>query len=346
MTKRKIVISALVVSVLAIGWGWKKHHSLSAMPETPAVMVSASVVKEASLPVDVNAIGTLVAARKVDVTPELAGHVIHVFPADGAFVKAGAPLVQLSDATYKAQLESAKAQLVFSERKYNRMQQLVKRGFVSQQTIDELLADLKEKRASAQEIEVLVNRMQLTAPFDGVVGKFKVNPGDYVNVGQGLVTLTDTKHLRIEYNVPERYVSLLKQGQEVKITTSSYPGKIFIGKVAFISPTITADNRSIAIYADVLNEENLLKPGMFANVAQSLGNEEHALIIPARSLIPMMDGEQVYKIVDGKALPVTVMIGKRAGDNVQILQGLTSGDVVITDGQLKVQTGVPVKTKS
>ncbi len=188
--------------------------------------------------------------------------------------------------------------------------------------------------------------MKLTAPFDGMVGKSKVNPGDYVTTGQSVVTLTDTKHLRIEYNVPEKYLPALKLAQEVKIKTSTYPEKTFIGKVAFISPTINTDNRSVALYANVPNNDNVLAAGMFVNVSQSLGLEKHVLMVPSRSLVPVLDGVQVYKVVDGKAFAVPVLIGKRTEKNVQIIQGLSSGDTVITDGQLKLKNNMPIKIKT
>jgi membrane fusion protein (multidrug efflux system) len=160
-----------------------------------------------------------------------------------------------------------------------------------------------------------------------------------------LVTLTDTKHLRIEYNVPDKYLSLLKLGQKVKIKTSAYPGREFIGKVAYISPTINTDTRTVPIYAEITNEDNVLAPGMFVNVTQSLGVEKQVLMVPSRSLVPVLDGEQVFKVVNGKAYGVTVSIGKRTEETVQILQGLSQGDKVITDGQLKVKNGAAVKVK-
>lgn len=222
---------------------------------------------------------------------------------------------------------------------------LGKRGAIAKQAIDQAEADLKERQADADESEVMLNKMTLIAPFDGVVGKSKVSPGDYVTIGQSVVSLTDIEHLRIEYNVPDKFKPLLKIGQNVRISTTAYPGKIFSGKVSFISPTINTDSRSISLYADVPNDNNLLAPGMFVDIIHTLDSDERVAMIPARSLVPILDGEQVYKIVEGKAYAVTVLIGKRSTDSVQITQGLAPGDVVITDGQLKVKNGLPVKIK-
>jgi membrane fusion protein (multidrug efflux system) len=341
--KKKTILASLLV--LAVIWGIHKYRSSSASSQPNAVWVQAIKVQESSLPLQAQAIGSLV-ARSVEITPEVSGHVREIYFHDGAFVKQDTALIQLDDAIYKAKHESSKAQLSYSENDYKRKSLLGKQGAIAQQAIDQAYADLKEKKANTQESEVMLNKMRLAAPFDGMVGKSKVNLGDYVTTGQSVVTLTDTQHLRIEYNVPEKFLPLLKPGQEVKITAAAYPNKTFIGKVSFISPTISVENRSISLYAEVSNDNNELAPGMFVNVTQSLGSEEKVVMVPARSLVPALDGEQIYKILDGKAYAVTVLTGKRANEYVQVTQGLKPGDFLITDGQLKLRNGMPVQVKS
>lgn len=343
MNKRKSIIIATLV-ILSV-WGIIKYRSGHANYQPQTVWVAASAVKETTLPLETRAIGTLV-ARSVDITPEVAGHVDKILFKDGTFVTKGTPLIQLDDAVFQAQYQSAKAQLGLSESNYKRSILLIKYGAITKQAVDQAAADLKEKQAIADESAVRMQKMLLTAPFDGVIGKSNVNPGDYVNIGQKLVSLTDVKHLRVEYNISERRLASLKLGQHVKITAAAYPGKTFDGVVSFISPTINISSRSLALYADVPNDNQLLAPGMFVNVVQGLGTETKVVMIPARSLVPVSDGEQVYKIVDGKAFAIDVLIGQRKADDVQITAGLSPGDVVITDGQIKVRNGMPVKIKT
>jgi membrane fusion protein (multidrug efflux system) len=340
--KKKLIFGGAILLTVFCVWKYRSH---SAMPSAPDPTVEVATVKEITMPLEVHAIGTLVAARNIEITPEIPGHIVKILFQDGEFVNAGTSLIQLNDAAYKTKSQVAKARLAFSEGKFERIAKLAKKNFVAKQTVDEVEADLKEKRADAEESEEMLNRLRLTAPFSGVLGKSKANPGDYVTIGQPLVTLTDIKHLRIEFSVPERFLSSLKIGQPVKINTAAYPGREFIGKLAFIAPTINADNRSIALYADIANDDDLLKAGMFVDVMQSLGTEQHAFMVPARTLVPTMEGKQIYKVVAGKVAVTTVLIGKRIGNDVQITQGLNSDDVVITDGQLKVKNGVSVKIK-
>jgi len=343
MQRNKIWL-ILVALLIAFLWGIHVYRSATAESDADVVWVAAAPVKTAALPMTAHAIGTLV-ARSVQITPEIAGHVEKIFFHDGAEVAQGEPLIQLDDAIYKAKNASAAAQLVYSQNNYNRMVLLGKQGAIAKQAIDQANADLQQKKADAEESAVMLKKMTLTAPFAGVVGESKVNPGDYVTIGQSVVTLTDTQHLHLEYNVPEKLLPFLKIGQVVKITSSTYPSKVFFGKVSFISPTINTDNRSISLYAEVPNNQKVLASGMFVNATQSLGEDKRVMLVPARSLVPGIDGEQIYKIVNGKAQAVNVKLGKRVKDEVEIVAGLAIGDQIITDGQLKVKNGMTVKVK-
>ncbi|HTM63308.1 MAG TPA: efflux RND transporter periplasmic adaptor subunit [Gammaproteobacteria bacterium] len=343
MRKKILILFVLGASFAALS-AYKIFHR-NAVGEMNSVLVKASQVQETELPQEIHVIGTL-AARSVQITPEMPGHVNAILFKDGAFVSKGDVLVQLDDAVYKAKFESAKAKFNYSDNNYRRMALLGKKGIIAQQAIDQADSDLKERRADMQEAEVMLNKMKLTAPFDGVVGSSRVNPGDYVTIGQNIVALTDTRHLRIEYSVPEKYLPHVKIGQKISVTAAAFPGKTFTGVLSFISPTINTDNRSIALYAEIDNPDNLLAAGMFVEAQQMLGSMEHALMIPSRSIMPVLEGAQVYKIVDGKAFSVNVMIGQRTADTVQITQGLSKHDTVITDGQLKVKNGTPVKVQS
>lgn len=345
LSHKKSIVAVILLLAIFFGLFYFKHHRVPAVIPEEAVVIEATAVKQGTIAIEAHAIGTLTAAKTVPVTPEIAGHVAKILFQDGTFVKEGTPLIQLDDAVFKAKLESAKANLHFSEANYNRMVLLGKSGAISKQAIEQAQADLQEKRASAKESQVTVDKMTLTAPFDGMIGQIKVNPGNYVQVGQELVTLTDTHHLRVEYSVPEKYLPQLKLGQEVKLTTNTYPGKEFIGKVAYISPTIDTDNRTISLYADVDNTQGLLTSGLFVNVVQFLGTEKNGLMVPVVSLVPTIDGQQVYKIVDNKAVPVSVTIGQRTEDSAQVLSGLTAGDIVVIAGQEKLKEGTSVKIK-
>lgn len=340
--QRKNIFILFIIAILCIWYVVKSHHAnLSMSPD--AVIVEVATVKQGVIPIQANAIGTLIAAQHVKLTPEIEGHVAKVLFQDGAFVKLGTPLIQLDDAIDKAKLDSAKADLTFSEANYKRMTFLGKRGAISQSAIEQAFAEYTEKKAHVEEYQVTLDKRLLRAPFDGVLGKCKVNIGDHVAVGQELVSLTDTQHLRVEYTVSEKYLSALKIGQAVNISTSAYPGKVFIGKVSFISPTISAEDRTISLYADLSNDQGLLTSGLFVNVTHFLQNQNNALLIPVNSLMSTIDGQQVYKMINDKVSAQPIKIGQRYQDSIQVLEGLKLTDRVVIAGQEKLREGASVK---
>ncbi len=343
MSRKKIFMMLGVLIIFGICW-MKLHHAKPSIL-SEAVVVEIEKVKQANIPVTVHAIGSLVAAKNVQLAPETAGQVEKVLFQDGMFVKQGTPLIQLNSAEYQAKLDSAEASLMLSETTYNRMAKLANKEIISRQDLTKALADFKESKAAAQESRAMLDKMRLVAPFDGVVGKSLVNPGDHVSAGQALVSLTDTHHLHVEYTIPESYVALLKLGQAITVTASTFPGKNFVGHVAYIAPTINTQDRTISLYAEVPNDDQVLVSGLFVNIEQALGEQSNALLIPEKSLIATIDGQQVYTVVDGKAHSVAVTLGQRTAQSVQILQGLQANDVVVTAGQEKIREGVSVKAK-
>jgi membrane fusion protein (multidrug efflux system) len=347
MNKRKLLIigAIAIIALVSLIYGIKHHRNQSrAIQDT--VIVEATHVIVGDIPLQAKAVGTLSAAKNVEITPEFAGLVSAVLFQDGTFVKQGTPLIQLDDKVFKSKAESAKAALFYSETNFKRMQLLGKQGVIAKQAIDSALAELKQKQADAEQSQVALDKMKLIAPFDGVLGKSQVSPGNYVTVGQSLVSLTDIQHLRVEYSISEKYLPQLKLGQTVKITTNAYPGKEFVGKVSYISPTINAEDRTISLYADITNEDRSLTAGLFVSATQFLGVNKNAILVPAESLLATIDGQKVFKIVDGKAISAPVKIGERTSASAQIIEGITQNDVIVTAGQEKLKDGMPVEIKS
>ncbi len=338
---KRVLCAAVVLAI--VGYVVYSHYRAKGMSAAaPAVTVAAIQLKPQTIALKAQVMGNLT-ARSVAISPETAGHISAVKFTDGATVAAGSVLFQLDNATYRARSESAEAQFIYSEKDYERKALLGAKGVVAKQAVDQAQAALKEKRASAEEARVALAKQTLAAPFAGRVSQALVNPGDYVTIGQHLVTLTDTHHLHVEYSLPETYLPNLQIGQTVEVRSNAYPNQVFLGKLAYISPTLTASNRSLALYAEIPNEKDQLAAGMLVDVVQNLGKNESVLMVPAKSLMPVLDGMQVYKVMDNRAYTVDVVVGKRIGQNVQIVSGLKMGDTVVTDGQLKLTNGAPVK---
>lgn len=339
----KTSVILILIILIGIALLWRKYHQANVVPPQELIAVEVVKVKLGQLPIEGHAVGALVAAKNIQLTPEVIGKVAKILVYDGTFVAEGTPLIQLENTVNKAKADSARANLNYSKTSFQRLVILGKKGAIAQETIDKARADLEEKKATAKEICTLADKMLIKAPFSGVLGKVLVNPGEFVNIGQKLVSLTDTKNLRVEFKLSEDYLAELKIGQQVTITTSAYPGKAFYGKVAYIAPTINTEDRTISIYADVPNQDGKLTAGLFVNVTELMGNKKNIILIPANSLLATIDGQQVFKVVEGKAVPTPIKIGIRTADQVQVVQGIKTGDLVVSAGQQKIKEGTLVK---
>ncbi len=345
-TKKGVALLVVFVCMLVGSIYYIKYHKKKKKKKSDAIVVEMKAVVQGSIPIVAETVGTLVANKHVQLISESAGQVKKIFVRDGQAVAEGQAILQLDDTVYRAKADSAKANLVFSEANYNRMVILSKKGAVSLQILDQALANLKEKRAIEKESRTLAEKMLIKAPFNGVLGKIKVTEGEHVNVGQSLTFLTDTKNLRVEFNISDKYLAKLKVGQQVTLKTSAYPKQAFYGKVSFIAPTINSEDHTISIAADVPNQDSALTAGLFVNVTHLLGEANQVLLIPSVSILATIDGQQVYKVVNGKAVPVPVVVGQRTLDQVEIMEGLKLNDIVVVAGQHKLREGVTVTNKA
>ena len=314
-------------------------------PATPApgsVTVEAVKVVSESLPQTITAVGSLRSDESVTLRPEVAGRISGIQFQEGQPVAKGAMLVRLDPAVPQAEAQQARANLVLAKTKWDRAVDLAKSNFISGQAKDEAENNYKVAEASAQLAEAKLAKMDLRAPFSGVIGLRSVSVGDYVKEGADLVNLESIDPLKVDFRVPEIYMRQVKVGQPLQVQLDALPGRTFEGKVFAVNPLIDAAGRSVVIRAMVRNPDTSLRPGMFARVRLITRDAQDALVLPEQALVPQGDQQFVYRILDGKAVRTKVDVGQRRDSKVEILTGVDKGDMVVTAGQLKLRDGAPV----
>jgi RND family efflux transporter MFP subunit len=174
----------------------------------------------------------------------------------------------------------------------------------------------------------------LTAPFDGMIRERKVSRGDYITVGEPLVTLVRIHPLRLRLAVPERDAANVRVNQPVKLTIEGDPVE-HTGRVARISPAISEDNRTLLVEAEVPNQDGRLRPGSFARAKIETVSAEPTVLVPFSAVVSFAGIDKVMGVEGGKAVEKRVRTGRRAGDQVEILEGVVAGDpVVVAPGNL------------
>jgi membrane fusion protein (multidrug efflux system) len=169
----------------------------------------------------------------------------------------------------------------------------------------------------------------------------RVSVGALISPGDVITTLDDTSVIKLDFSVPETFVSILREGLSVRATAPAYPGRTFAGKVASIDSRVDMNTRSVTVRALLANEDGALKAGMFLNVSLAK-DDRQTLIIPEEALTPEAEKQFVFVVADGKAQRREVRIGGRSPGSVEILAGLDAGERVIVEGTQKVRDGAPV----
>jgi membrane fusion protein (multidrug efflux system) len=308
--------------------------------------VEVTKVKTLRIQDDAQAVGTLRSRQSVTLRPEVSGRIAQIGFADGARVRRGQLLVQLDDVLQRAELSQSQAQLSIARANLKRNQELVAENFVAQRVLDESQANLQVAEAQVALAQARLQRMRVTAPFDGTVGLRSINLGEYVKDGADLVNLEDTSALTVDFRLPERYQTRIKPGQSVQVQLDALPGQSFVARVQAVDPLLDANGRSVAVRAVLPpSPAGDLRPGMFARVLTVFAVNEAALVVPEEALVPQGGKQFVFKLEkdgEGDAAKLVskrteVQLGVRQGAQVQVVAGVAEGDTVVVAGQQRLQ---------
>ena len=383
---KRMIIMLIGVGVLLggiVGFNLFKGYMMGkymASQPTPPATVTATKADFQEWQSALNAVGTLRAVRGVDVTSEVAGLVRTVGFRSGDEVRAGAVLAQLNADSDIAQLHALEAAADLAQTVYDRDKAQLDAQAISKAQVDADAADLKNKRALVAQQQALIDKKTIRAPFGGKLGITTVNPGQYLNPGDKLVTLQSIDPVYVDFYVPQQQLPLVALGQKVTLEADAYKGQPFEGKVNAINPKVDPNTRNVQMEAIVPNPKKLLLPGMFATVRVTAGGEQRYLTLPQTAITFNPYGDTVFiakaappkdakgnepkdikggepkgekaekggQAKDGKEAPalvaqqVFVTTGPRRGDQVAILKGIEPGADVVTSGTVKLKNGTPL----
>lgn len=327
---------------------WVANTPVSApAPQTPApknegVLVDVVFAKEQRLAQQVTAVGSLLAQNATMVRAESSGRIARILFEEGTAVRAGTTLVLLDTDVLQAELQQAQAQLSLATSRSRRATQLSKQGFISAQAQDESASEQAVALAQVNIIKTKMDKSQIKAPFDGVLGLRNVSVGDYVNNGTDIVSLASIDKLQVDFRVPEQYLSQLYVGSAIRLRLDAQADQEFVGQVNAISPLVDEQGRSVLLRAHVPNDKGVLRPGLFARVIVDLA-EVDAIMVPETALSPAGQAQYVYRVVgENMAQRIEVAVGIRRDGWVQVT-GIQAGDKILTTGLQKVQDGSQIR---
>jgi membrane fusion protein (multidrug efflux system) len=312
-------------------------HSISG---PPPVTVEAVTVEPQTMRDIVDLVGALEAEESVVIRPETEGIIQTVEFEEGHEVGAGALLFRLRNAEEQALLNEAQARLVLAEEEFRRATVLAGKNALSQAELDRARAQLRVAEAQRNRREVELQRTEVRASFEGVLGARLVSPGDRVDSNTDLVRLDAVDRLRLVFSLPEIALALARVGSKLELRVVPFPDETFTGEVYFVAPALDPRNRRLLVKGIVANPNHRLRPGMFANIRVEVARKENALVVPEAAIAYDATGAFVWRIrADKTAERVSVEKGIRHEGNVEITSGLSAGDRIVSGGTHKVVGG-------
>ncbi|HLF33528.1 MAG TPA: efflux RND transporter periplasmic adaptor subunit [Cyclobacteriaceae bacterium] len=285
--------------------------------------------------------GNILPNEQIEIRSELSGRIEVLNFSEGSFVKKGTLLVKVDDTELRAQLQKLEAQMTQAKADEVRKKQLIDVSGITREEYDASVTRVKELDADIKLIRTRIGKSSITAPFDGFVGLRLASPGAYVSPGDIISTLVETDPAKIEFNVPEKYVGGIAKDLDITFKLSGGT-EVFSGKVYATDPMIDANSRALKIRALCSNKANKLFPGAYVEVTLQLEKIDNAIMIPTMALVPLMNGENVYLINNGKVKLTQVSTGLRNERMIQVVSGIDKGDTLAVTGLLALRDGIPV----
>jgi len=331
---------------------------ISQAPKPVATVASTTATAETWTP-RLPAIGTFRAIQGIDVAPQVGGVIRALNFDSGKEVVKGEPLLELDDSVEEADLKANTATLKNADLALERQRQLITGGSTAKSTLDAAQAQRDSAAAAVERTKALISQKILTAAFAGRLGLRRVDLGQYVSPGTSIVTLLQLDPILVDFPVPEQAIATLAIGQDVEIGVDAYPNRTFKGKISSIDARVSAETRNVLVRAEVKNEAKELRPGMFANVGVLSGKPQQVVTVPRTAVSFSLYGDSVLVAKPVPPPPGSaqaaqtdqqfeterrvVRIGDSRGERVQILEGLAAGEVVISEGQVKLQPNARVR---
>ncbi|WP_306519618.1 efflux RND transporter periplasmic adaptor subunit [Rheinheimera sp.] len=345
--KSILIAFGLLLLVLAIVAGIKAEQIFTMIKSgesfvPPPESVSVYQAKLQSWPQTYTAIGTVEADEGITISAQVPGKVKRIAFQSGAYVQAGEVLVEQEAVNEKAQLDAAQARLKLAQASYQRLVELRKRNIASQSELDTAVQQVESAKGDVDDLRATLEKKQIRAPFDGRVGIRQVDLGTDLQVGTAIVSLQATNRVRVNFPIPQGWLSQISRGLDVSVAVGDAEGSTVAGKITAIGTEINPTTRNAMVQSSLDNADNKLMPGMAVSTTVTLSEPLQVLAVPSTAVIYAPFGDTVFvadkdeKTGALKARQQFVRLGQSRGDFVEVLDGIKAGESVVSAGAFKL----------
>jgi membrane fusion protein (multidrug efflux system) len=318
----------------------------------PPTTVTSATVQKADWQPMLTAVGSINPVQGAMISAELPGIVSEINFQSGTLVKKGDILLKLDASAEQAQLRAAEAEAELAKADFERARDLAARKVISPAELDAASSKYEQRKAVVENIQSVIAKKEIRAPFDGAAGIRTVNAGEMVTIGRALVTLQALDQVFFDFALPQQLLADVKTDLAVKVTTDVFPEREFEGKLTAVNSAVDPVTRNVSLQATLDNADHTLRPGMFGRGKVFLPVTKPTLFIPAMAVSYAPYGNSVF-LVEKKRDDKTgkdslvlrqqfIRTGETRGDFVAVTEGLKEGDAVVTTGVFKLRNGMDV----
>jgi HlyD family secretion protein len=333
----------------------------------PPLTVELGKAARATISAEITLVGNLIGQASVSVSPRAAGRLETVSVKLGDRVRRGQRLAKIEDYEIQEQVKQAEAaqqvseatirqreaDLKLAQTNAERSRSLYERQLLPKQTLDDnearyqsaiaaldlARAQSSQSKARLDELRINLANTNISSPVDGYVAKRAVDPGAFVSQNVPIVDVVDISTVRLVANVVEKDLKELQSGNSTRVAVDAYPGEVFTGRIARVSPVLDPATRTAPIEIEIPNTSARLKPGMYARVSVTTSTRKEALVVPANAVVDLGGRRGVFTPLNESAVFRALEFGTEQGDIIEVLGGLNEGDTVITTGSSALRDG-------
>lgn len=285
--------------------------------------------------------------EQVQLFSEVNGRVKKIHFTEGDLVKKGQLLVTVDTDILQSNRNKLNVDLELAKKDQNRKKTLFESEAGTEEAFEQSEANVNSLKAQIQSLDVQIAKGRITAPFEGVVGLREVSEGAFITTNDLITVLAQTKQLKVDFSIAQRYSHKVEKGQSVtlRMPSDSIDPTPVSATVYAISPVINENTQMLKVRAKVENSKNIVAGG-FVNVDYNLGETENSITVPTSGIVSVIDGQIVWVFENGKAAQRKVNIGNRSSDKVQIFGEVKPNDTIVLTGLLGMRVGASIKAKN
>lgn len=346
MKKKNIIYIVLGVAVLAL-LAWPKlkpkqgAQAPAAAKKGGPVKVKTIIVAPQASERTIETTGNILANEEVVLYPETQGRVVKINFTEGAQINKGDLLIKINDSDLQAQLRKATATKKLKEDTEKRNKALLEKGAISNEVYDIAATELSSINADIDLLKEQIRKTEIRAPFSGVIGLRNISEGSFVTPTTRIAALQNINQIKVEFAVPEKYASVLKNGNTVlfKVDGNNTQHQ---AKIYGIEPKVDEVTRNVIMRAICANPGQQILPGAFAKVSVISSTNANAFMIPTQAVVPILKGQKIFLAQGDSVIERNIKTGIRKDNVIEVTDGLKAGEEVVVEGVMYLRQGAKI----